>query len=71
MLTAIHVAEEVCFPVAHWQVVLTIPKRLRLHTRFDRKLLGKLAACAWTYVKAEAVRLLGREDVVPGDPDSW
>ena len=25
---------------------LTIPKRLRLHTRFDRKLLGKLCACA-------------------------
>ncbi len=31
-------------PVAHRQVVLTIPKRLRLHTRFDRKLLGKLCA---------------------------
>ena len=37
-----HVAEEVCSPVAHRQVVFTIPKRLRLHTRFDRKLLGKL-----------------------------
>jgi ribosomal protein S27E len=48
LLTAIHVAEDVCAPVAHRQVVLTIPKRLRLHTRFDRKLLGKLCACAWT-----------------------
>jgi hypothetical protein len=28
----IHVAEDVCAPVAHRQVVLTIPKRLRLHT---------------------------------------
>jgi hypothetical protein len=36
LLTAIHVAEEVCFPVAHRQVVFTIPKRLRLHARFDR-----------------------------------
>jgi len=32
LLTALHVAEEVCAPVAHRQVVLTIPKRLRLHT---------------------------------------
>jgi hypothetical protein len=32
LLTAIHVAEEVCSSVAHRQVVLTIPKRLRVHT---------------------------------------
>ena len=66
LLTSLHVAEEVCSPVAHRQVVLTIPKRLRVHTRFDRQLLGKLSSCAWTCLKAEARRLLGREDVVPG-----
>jgi len=66
LLTAIHVAEEVCFPVAHRQVVLTIPKRLRLHTRFDRDLLGKLARCASVCIRAETGRLLGRKDVVPG-----
>jgi hypothetical protein len=66
LLTARHVAEEVCFPVAHRQVVLTIPKRLRLHVRFDRKLLGKLAACAWRCVQAEVRRLLGRKDALPG-----
>ena len=66
LLTSLHVAEEVCSPVAHRQVVLTIPKRLRVHTRFDRQLLGKLSSCAWTCLKAEAGRLLGREDVVPG-----
>ena len=66
LLTAMHVAEEVCSPVAHRQVVLTIPKRLRVHTRFDRKLLGKLSTCAWTCLKAEACRLLNRDDVVPG-----
>ncbi|MDA1054499.1 MAG: transposase [Planctomycetota bacterium] len=66
LLTANHVAEEVCLPVAHRQVVLTIPKRLRLPTRDPdyrvprRKLLGKLSACAWTCLQAEAVRLLGR-----------
>ena len=64
--TSIHVAEEVCAPVAHRQVVLTIPKRLRLHTRFDRQLLGKLCTCAWNCIQAEVRRLLGRDDVVPG-----
>ena len=66
LLTALHVAEEVCAPVAHRQVVLTIPKRLRLHTRFDRKLLGQLCTCAWTCIQAEVRRLLGRDDVAPG-----
>jgi len=54
------------YSVAHRQVVLTLPKRLRVHTRFDRKLLGKLCTCAWTCIKAEVQRLLGRDDVVPG-----
>ena len=58
LLTALHVAEEVCSSVAHRQVVLTIPKRLRIHTRFDRELLGKLSFCAWTCLKAEAQRAL-------------
>ena len=66
LLTSLHVANEVCSPVAHRQVVLTIPKRLRVHPRFDRQLLGKLSSCAWTCLKAEAQRLLRREDVVPG-----
>ena len=66
LLNAIHVAEDVCFPVAHRQVVLTIPKRLRLHARFDRKLLGKLSSCAWTCIQAEVRRLLGRDDMLPG-----
>ena len=47
-------------------MVFTIPKRLRLHARFDRKLLGKLSSCAWTCIQAEARRLLGRDDVLPG-----
>ena len=59
-------AEDVCYPVAHRQVVFTIPKRLRLHARFDRKLLGKLSSCAWACIKAETRRMLGRDDVVPG-----
>ena len=66
LLTALHVAEVVCSPVPHRQIVLTIPKRLRLHTRFDRSLLGKLSAAAWTCVRDEVRRLLGRDDVTPG-----
>jgi hypothetical protein len=46
LLTALHAAEEVCAPVPHRQLVFTIPKRLRLHARFDRKLLGALALAA-------------------------
>ncbi len=66
LLTARHVAEEVCFPVAHRQVVLTIPKRLRLHARFDRKLLGKLAGCAWRCVRDEIRGQLGGQHALPG-----
>ncbi len=66
LLTGIHVSEDVCAPVAHRQVVFTIPKRLRIHARFDRKLLGKLSSCAWTCIKSEVQRMLNREDVVPG-----
>ena len=66
LMTGIHVAEDVCFPARHRQVVFTIPKRLRIHARFDRKILGKLSSCTWACIKAEARRMLGREDVVPG-----
>ena len=65
-MTGIHVAEDVCLPARHRQVVFTIPKRLRIHARFDRKILGKLSSCTWACIKAEARRMLGREDVVPG-----
>ena len=66
LMTGIHVAEDVCLPVAHRQVVFTIPKRLRVHARFDRELLGKLSSCAWSCIKAEVRRMLYLPDVVPG-----
>jgi hypothetical protein len=65
-MTGIHVVEDVCAPVAHRQVVFTIPKRLRIHARFDRELLGKLSSCAWNCIKAEVRRMLPLPDVVPG-----
>ena len=66
LLTARHVAEEVCLPVPHRQLVFTIPNRLCIHARYDQKLTGKLCSCAWGCVKAEAQRPLGRPDAVPG-----
>ena len=65
-MTGIHVAADVCFPITHRQVVFTIPKRLRIHARFDRELLGKLSSCAWNCIKAEVRRMLHLPDVVPG-----
>jgi hypothetical protein len=40
--------DELLEDVPHRQVVFTIPKRLRPYFRYDRALLGDLAACAWT-----------------------
>ena len=61
-----HMSQVVLLLHHHRQVGFTIPKRLRVHAHFDRKLLGKLSACAWACIKAEVRRMLGREDVVPG-----
>ena len=39
-------SQEVCAAVPHRQFVFTIPKRLRLYFRFDRRLLGELCRAA-------------------------
>ena len=43
--------QELLEDVPYRQVVFTIPKRLRLFFRYDRKLLGERAACAWRALK--------------------
>jgi hypothetical protein len=43
--------EEVFAPVPHRQWVFTIPKRLRLFFRYDRKLPGELCRAAWETVR--------------------
>ena len=35
-----------------------MPNSLRIHARFDRKLLGKLSSCAWNCIKADRDSLL-------------
>ena len=47
LLLAERIAQSICQPVPHRQIVWTIPKRLRVYFRFDRRLLGQLARAAW------------------------
>lgn len=52
--------------VPHRQVVFTIPKRLRILFRYDRKLLGELAACAWRALKLYFEAYFDGADVTAG-----
>ena len=65
-MAADSIAGAICAPVPHRQLVFTIPKRLRLARRFDRRLLGKLARCAWLATRDVYRQALGRNDVTPG-----
>jgi hypothetical protein len=47
-------------------VVLAIPKRIRLHFFWNRKLLSKLARCGWETVRDFLQAAVGRDDAVPG-----
>ena len=66
LITADHIAGTLCAPVAHRQVVFTIPKRLRIFFRFDRRLLGELPRLAWQTVLEVYRAVLDRQDVTPG-----
>ena len=59
-------SQEVCAPVAHRQFVFTIPKRLRIYFRFDRRLLGLLCQAAWAVVKTVLQSVSGRPDAAAG-----
>ena len=59
-------ASELLAEVPHRQVVFTVPKRLRIFFRFDRKLLGELPACAWRALRFYLAAWFGDEEVVPG-----
>ncbi len=66
LLAAETIAHTICAAVPHRQIVLTIPKRLRIYFRHDRSLLGELARAAWLAVTEAYRHVLQREDVVPG-----
>jgi len=50
LLLAYRLKEEVLADVPHLQWVFTIPKRLRVYFRYDRKLLGRLCRAAYDTV---------------------
>jgi len=60
------VAEQVCAEVPHRQFVFTIPKRLRIYFRFERRLLGELCRAAARTVTTVYRAASGRPDAVPG-----
>jgi hypothetical protein len=66
LIFADQVTHEICARVPHRQYVLTIPKRLRIFFRFDRRLLGSLMRLAWETIDQAYREVLGRDDVVPG-----
>ena len=66
LLWADWAGEELLEQVPHRQVVLTIPKRLRIFFRYDRRLLGDLAACAWRAIRLYFKVYNDDEPVVPG-----
>jgi len=51
LMLAYRLNEEVLAEVPHRQWVFTIPKRLRVYFRYDRKLLGKLCRAAYDTVR--------------------
>ncbi|MGB6000365.1 MAG: transposase zinc-binding domain-containing protein, partial [Thermoanaerobaculia bacterium] len=61
-----HQKRELLWDVPHRQVVFTIPKRLRLFFRYDRKLLGELAFCAWRALKLYFDISFDGAEVTPG-----
>lgn len=56
----------VLWPVAHSQIVLTIPKILRAYFRYDRRLLGDLCRVAAGVIAESFHVLLGQQAAEPG-----
>lgn len=61
------VREDVFARVPHRQFVFSIPKRLRIYFRFDRKLLGKLPKIAFELIREVYQAVLGSVNAVPGN----
>jgi ribosomal protein S27E len=66
LLTAETIAQTICVPVPHRQLVFTIPKRLRIFCRHNRNLLGELARAARRATVEVYRQVLKRGDVIPG-----
>jgi hypothetical protein len=66
LLLADRMAHQICLPVPHRQYVWTIPKRLRIYFRHDRRLLGRLSSLAWETILETYRELAGDQDALPG-----
>jgi hypothetical protein len=66
LLWAHWAGEQLLEDVPHRQVVFSIPKRLRIFFRYDRKLLGELAGCAWRALRLYFQIYFDRDDIVAG-----
>ena len=66
LLLGMRLAEEVLARVSHRQWVLTMPKRLRLFFRYDRRLLGKLCRLAYETIRDGLRQACGAREGEPG-----
>jgi ribosomal protein S27E len=66
LMLAERLSGESLAPVPHRQWVFTIPKRLRIYFRYDRRLLGKLCRAAYETVNGAMAFQTGDGMVVPG-----
>jgi len=66
LLLGMRLAEEVLAPVSHRQWVLTMPKRLRIFFRYDRRLLGKLCRLAYETIRDGLRQACGVREGEPG-----
>ena len=64
--TALWLSQEICAAVPHRQFVFTIPKRLRIYFRFERRLLGELCRSAWQVVRQVYAAAASQPKSVPG-----
>ncbi|TDI46460.1 MAG: hypothetical protein E2P02_05045 [Acidobacteria bacterium] len=65
LLWAHWAGEQLLEDVPHRQVVFSLPKRLRIFFRYDRKLLGELAGCAWRALRLYFQIYFDREPPFP------
>ncbi len=66
LLWAHWAAEQLLEDLPHRQIVFSLPKRLRIFFRYDRKLLGELAGCTWRALRLYFQIYFDRDDIVAG-----
>ena len=60
-----YLVEDVLRKIPHRQWVFSIPKRLRIFFKFDRKLLAKLSKCAWNVLSEYLKKRVDDDNLKP------